>query len=374
MGEVDARQPDLVSFAIGVLDLLERGKFTATYKYAVLLGLIDLCMEHAQADGTLMEVFTTRQLARNVTELYWPHTGSYKRRVVLRQSTGGAAEILAEIQRARDSLDDPDVTFFRFSMDHKDRFEALLDGVESTLIRMPLPRLQTVGQEKERLLYEIGWDDSIGRSKVRAYQQGDPTAGFDNSIRLLPGVAENLVALNGLLRPLIHREWAARVARLNKDHCEGDSLEGFLFGVERIDLGPVRAELLEVQSGRCFYCHETVRPVRAEVDHFIPWARFADNGIFNLVVAHERCNNAKRNFIASVEHLERWVERNTSSSLAPQLAEIATHRRWEADRDGTMGVARSTYLRLKEGARLWRLGDEFVRADPQAVRRALRVA
>ena len=40
------RERSLIRFAEKVLALLDQGSFTATYKYAVLLGLMDLCMEH----------------------------------------------------------------------------------------------------------------------------------------------------------------------------------------------------------------------------------------------------------------------------------------------------------------------------------------
>ncbi len=36
---------DLIRLAERLLAILDRGRFTATYKYAVLLGLIDLCVE-----------------------------------------------------------------------------------------------------------------------------------------------------------------------------------------------------------------------------------------------------------------------------------------------------------------------------------------
>ena len=37
--------PDAIRFAERVLELLDDGRYTATYKYAVLLGLMDLCLE-----------------------------------------------------------------------------------------------------------------------------------------------------------------------------------------------------------------------------------------------------------------------------------------------------------------------------------------
>jgi hypothetical protein len=82
-----------------------------------------------------------------------------------------------------------------------------------------------------------------------AYQRGQ--GGFDNRILLRPRVGEYLVRLNGLLRPLIHRRWAAMVAALN--HQEDSRLEHFLFGAQRLDLSLTRGPLWKIQDGRCFY-------------------------------------------------------------------------------------------------------------------------
>ena len=40
-----------IRFAENALQLLEQGGFVATYKYAVLLGLMDLCLEGTSRDG-----------------------------------------------------------------------------------------------------------------------------------------------------------------------------------------------------------------------------------------------------------------------------------------------------------------------------------
>ena len=47
-----------------------RDPFTAPYKYAVLLGLIDLCMEHSSSDGSVPGAVTTQDLARKILEIY----------------------------------------------------------------------------------------------------------------------------------------------------------------------------------------------------------------------------------------------------------------------------------------------------------------
>lgn len=69
---MSARAPvtDAIGFAERVVALLDEGAFTATYKYAVLLGLLDVVMERTSAKGEPPSVVTTRELAEKVTELY----------------------------------------------------------------------------------------------------------------------------------------------------------------------------------------------------------------------------------------------------------------------------------------------------------------
>jgi 5-methylcytosine-specific restriction endonuclease McrA len=350
----------LVAFGERVLVLLDQGSFVATYKYAVLLALMDLCLEKTRRDGSAPESVTTRQLAEKVVELYWPQTAEFAGRT-LRQNTGAQARIIRDICQFRDTLDDPSVSLHQARFYAAPRFDRLVCGVEWTLILMPLPRLQVVGGEPDRLLYDISWGVEIARAKraVTDYQTGGLGA-FDNNIRLLPGVGDHLVALNGLLRPLVHRAWSAMVAQLNGLH--ESRLEAFLFGVNRSALAAIRQPLLEIQRGTCFYCGRLVRRC-GHVDHFIPWSRYPDNGIHNLVVADERCNRWKRDFLAARQHVLKWRRRNTEYESA--LLEVAGESKWVSHPDDTLGVARGIYLRLPTRARLWSQDQEFCLVGPE---------
>jgi hypothetical protein len=99
---------------------------------------------------------------------------------------------------------DPSTTLYQSQLHTPDTFQALVRRVEWKLVEMPLPRLQVVGNSPDPFIYDIGWDSTIRRR--------DPsTKQFDNQIRFRPDVNEYLVQLNGLLRPLIQRKWAAMV-------------------------------------------------------------------------------------------------------------------------------------------------------------------
>jgi hypothetical protein len=361
-----------IALAERILALLDQGNFTATYKYAVLLGLLDLSLEQTARDGNAPAVLTTQQLAAKVTELYWPHSVPYRGEHVLKQNGGrrdSQAEILTAIRRFRERhAPDPSAPLSRARCGAPVRFESLLRHVEWILIAMPLPRLQVVGKAADPFLYGVAWGLDIRRERVSAYQRGDQSA-FDNRIRFQPDVGEHLVRLNGLLRPLIQQQWTKMVAQLNQ--LEGNRLEAFLFGVERVPLEPVRAALQDLQGNICFYCGCGIGhgpASRPHVDHFVPWARYPNNAVENLVVAHERCNADKRDFLAAASHVCRWRDRMTRQATA--LERIAARAQWAHHPHETDNVARALYFHLPIGAPLWVRQREFDLLDRHAVTEA----
>src|SRR5262249_1623330 len=150
---------------------------------------------------------------------------------VLRQNTTGQAEILSAIMRFRSQCAPEAATSWQGRLAAPTQYGGLVRSVEWKLIEMPLPRLQRMGPASEEFVYQIGWNESIAKRTVDRYIAGDAGA-FDNRVNFKPGVAEYLLQLNGLLRPLIHRRWCAMVALLNK--LEDSRLEEFLFGAERV--------------------------------------------------------------------------------------------------------------------------------------------
>ncbi len=136
--------------------------------------------------------------------------------------------------------------------------------------------------------------------------------------------------------------------------------------------GHPHGDLRELQNNRCFYYE---RPIVGplDVDHFLPWARHPDNGIENLVVTDQRCNNAKRDFLTAADHLARWRNRfDAHSAQSAQLAEIASRVRWDRHAEQTLSVARAIYLRLPAESKLWLRRGEFVDADRLALTTILR--
>jgi hypothetical protein len=368
-------EPDRTAIRLAerLIQLLGRGGFTATYKYAVLIGLMDLCLELTSATGLPPDMITTRQLAEKVIELYWPHCAPYEDTCrVLRQNTGKGdtqAEIVRHIVEFRAAATVNPAASLPLSRARAaaapGAYEKLVRLIEWKLIEMPLPRLQIIGGEEDRFLYEYGFTREISKRTVNEAQQGK-SDGFDNRLLLKPGVSAALIALNGILRPLIYRNWALLVASMNG--LKEPSVEGFLFGAERISLDPVRPRLRELQDNRCFYCEKGLG-TGCHVDHFVPWARHADNSIDNLVAAHEGCNGMKSDYLAAADHVVRWRDR--SARCAADLAEIAREEAWESRPERTVSVARAIYRMLPDDARLWVAGESFLVIDRPRIASAL---
>ena len=154
----DGDERGAIGFAEKVLELLDEGRYTATYKYAVLLALIDLCLEQTQSSGAPPEMVTTRQLADKIVELYWPHSVPFAGVApvaVLKQNTTGQAEIISAITRFRARYaSDPSVPRWESRM--KAAAHEPVRRVEWKLIEMPL-RLQMMGQS-----YQPSFTDLLG--------------------------------------------------------------------------------------------------------------------------------------------------------------------------------------------------------------------
>src|ERR1051325_7172576 len=163
----------VIGFAEKILELIEEGRYTATYKFAVLLALIDVSLESTRASGAPPDAVTTRQLAEKVIEIYWPHAMPFvaSSALVLKQNVRGQAEILSEIVRFREvRTRDRSLPRWEARRIAPDAYEGLVKRVERKLIEMPLPRLQMVGVSHRPFIYEIHWDETIRQRVVGDYQ------------------------------------------------------------------------------------------------------------------------------------------------------------------------------------------------------------
>ena len=335
---------DQVRFIANIERILSEGSFVATYKYALLVALVELAIERGD-DSNRELPLPIRDIADKFAELYWRQAAPYEADgasgvgLVLHQNKGKQAGAITRLARLRDELKGSRSTLAeaRRTADWK----RLVGQMQTLLKNMPLWRLQRVGHEDIRFLYEPG-----------------PGA---NHITLLPGVACHLRERALLIRQLAQTEWLRFVLSLERNRPAlggAVGLSEFLFGSSRAALSvKVNGPLRELQHGRCFYCERNLSSAAA-VDHFIPWSRYPRDLAHNLVLADGACNSRKSDLLGGEIYLERWAE--FVSAHDSDLRQIGTEAGLPADRATSVAVAEWSYGHAERvQAEVWLGGTDY---------------
>ena len=301
-----------LAFLRSLQRLLDEGSFVASYKFALLHAIADLCVLKGDDSGSELELLTS-EIAEQFVRLYWRQSAPFVaggHGTVLKQNTGRQAAVVREVALHHD-LYGGSLAELRRSPSEWSR---LRRKTESTVKVMPLWKLQTVGTERLDFLYE------------------NTDAGA--AVRLKPGVAYCFRAFHPMIVDMLQGAWLQFVQRCNP-RLLGQlvDLRSFLFGARRDSLGKFRPLLREVQRGSCFYCGRGVKAGGA-VDHFIPWRRYPLELGHNFVLAHRGCNSSKSDLLAAEEHLDRWAERTDAcrDELEEGFEQLKALHDWPATR------------------------------------------
>jgi hypothetical protein len=335
---------DQIRFIANIERILSEGSFVATYKYALLVALVELAIERGDDSNRELSL-PIHDIADKFAELYWRQAAPYEAGgvsgpgLVLHQNQGKQASAISRLARLRN-----DLTGSRSTLAEARRtadWKQLVAQMRSLLKSMPLWRLQRVGHEDIRFLYEPG-----------------PGA---NCITLLPGVACHLRERAPLIRRLAQTEWLRFVLSLKQNQPvlgRAVGLSEFLFGSSRAALSlKVSKPLRELQDGRCFYCRRSL-PSAAAVDHFIPWSRYPRDLAHNLVLAHGACNSRKSDLLGGELHLERWAE--FVSDHDAELLAMGTDAGLLVDRATSVAVAEWSYGHAERvQAEVWLGGTDY---------------
>jgi hypothetical protein len=336
-----------IEFLQKVQRLLSEGLFVASYKFALLRSLADLAVLKGDDSGSELEI-NINDIAKVFIELYWRQTRPFcalgnPQGQVLRQNTGQQAAIIQTIASVQAEYPgSPSL------LQHDPpRWNRLVGDVAKTVAIMPLWKLQRVGDEVVDFLYS--------------------NTGKGRAILLKPGVAYCLRNFYGILRNLIEGAWINYVRNQNLQVLgHSTDLGSFLFGAERVALNFYRPILVEVQKDACFYCHQPLRH-KGDVDHFIPWSKYPVDLGHNFVLAHQKCNGNKSDFLAAEEHLGAWVERNDIHGNS--LSKFFAQARVASNLESSVSITRWAYSQTAganglvwvEGDLLRHLGSEWVR-------------
>lgn len=333
-----------VRFIANIERILSEGSFVATYKYALLIALVELAIERGDDSNRELKL-TIRDIADKFAELYWRQAAPYDAdrvtgaRFVLHQNTGRQAGAITRLALLRDELKGSRATLAEARRTAE--WARLVRQMQTLVKAMPLWRLQRVGREDVRFLYRPG-----------------PGA---NHITLLSGVACHLRERAPLIRRLAQTEWLRFVLSLERNRPvigRAVGLSEFLFGSSRAALSlKMGKPLRELQHGRCFYCERSL-PGSAAVDHFIPWSHYPRDLAHNLVLAHHACNSRKSALLGGELYLERWVRFLSDHDAA--LQQFGTDAGLLADRATSVAVAEWSYTHAERvNAEVWLGGTDY---------------
>lgn len=342
-------------FFTNLQQLLVEGTFVSTYKYALLISLARWAVENANYDERVP--LDVGQLTTHYLSLYWPHVqpfgvartglevaeasaryrggeaGSWAG--VLNQDRGGQTPRILKLIR---SEQEAGCAHMR-DLPH-DRRASLSNAARASIRDMPLWKLQVV---------------ATGQESPFLYRRG----GTSSEIVFEPGVVGCLAEFAVLVEHVVRAAWLRFVLRANHRLLGSPAaqLEDFLFPSSRAALSVWRPALQELQGNECFYCGREMGI--AHVDHFLPWSRYPRDLGHNFVLADEACNNAKSDHLASLEHLEKWFQRNDEDG--EQLAQRFEAERLPHDWQTLRRVTGSLYgVAEHAGALVWQEKKQFV--------------
>ncbi len=237
---------DQLVFLTRFQKILDEGQFVATYKFALLIALIELAIERGNDSGVPLEI-KLDWLAEKFIELYWGHAREFCG-LVLSQNNGANINIINHVTALQ--RETPRLSKAR----RIPQWGTTVTCIKVIIRKMPLFRLQLLrGDQRVPFLYE---EVVVG-----------------GAIHLKAGVAYCLRKFSTLLSALARNGWLREV-RDNPRNAyaigQTQSLEEFLFGDERVPLGRIREVLMPLQQGTCFYCGGRLTAAM-HVDHFIPW-------------------------------------------------------------------------------------------------------
>jgi hypothetical protein len=328
---------DQLAFLRQLQRLLDEGSFVASYKYALLHAIADLCVLQGDDSGAPLTL-ATRDLADQFVRLYWRQVAPFPGAAApepLKQNTGRQATVVRVVKETRAKYD---ARLGR--VERSEDWPRLVRTVEETVRKMPLWKLQTIGDERVEFLYDHREEEN------------------PREITLKPGVAYCIRQFYSMIIEMVQGAWTNYVRRTNVHLLGPDAeLRWFLFGSDRQDLSAYRDLLDDVQQGRCFYCARAMKSDVA-VDHFVPWRRYPFDLGHNFVLAHTGCNGRKGDRLAAVVHLRRWDARNRSElyELPRRFAEAGVPHDWQA----SLRITRWAYDQVaRSGGQVWVKGREL---------------
>jgi len=327
--------------------LVVEGDFSATYKFALLNALADICIETPQNGFSSKLEIPFNRIIEKMIQLYWDqaspfNTSNSETPNILYQNSASQVKIITTINKLKANGTHSFSLFLRAPV-RIETIKSLFDSIKTG----PIERLQTLSGQCDAFLYPIQFKSSASQSY---------------SIVLNEGIADCFRKFYDLVIHIARNAWAKKVVSINKKKGilnNNPSVEAFLFSNDRKNLSSILPILTDIQSNKCFYCQKTISSSdESNVDHFIPFSRYSNDTAHNFVMAHARCNNSKSDYLAAFVHRDRWLQQNLDTYRRVIDEELKLHV--HSDPDLTLAISNWAYSQASDiNARLWIAKNEY---------------
>ena len=283
-----------LQFLNGIQYILQNGKVTTTYKFALLISLVRISIEKG-SDIQHNTTISLSEIAEKFIEIYWPQIKPIplekeeNSNFTLNQHN--SSKLQAKVITLLEDLAPKPKTLAELQA-NTEQWETLKHHIIEVLDN-PIRRLQTINKESFEIIYPL-----------KEYKK--------KQIRLYPTAFYSLKQFSTIIEELCQKKWIDTLQGFSKNMpiLQGlPNLEAFLFQSNRIPLTKTVPILKEIQDNLCFYCGKKLND-QPEVDHFIPWSTYQYDMGHNFVLADKSCNSAKSNILATQNFHEKWLLRN----------------------------------------------------------------
>lgn len=333
------QQLDFIAY---IQRMLSEGDFTATYKFALLHAIADVCVEQPIAREQSELVIPLPTLAEKLIILYWHHAVPFSsehagEKALLKQNSGAQSKVISVLYECQQN----NIRNLR-QLKQSSYWKTAFNAAMTTLKTGPLWRLQILAKQEECFLY--------------------PHTRNSQFIKLNAGISHCFRRFYDLVVYLTKNAWLQKIQSIKQNQSligPQSQLQDFLFGTDRNVLTKAKPVLVELQANLCFYCNKPMDK-SIEVDHFIPFSRYTNDLGHNFVAAHSVCNNNKRDYLAAQYHRENWQQQNLVTYADTITNELGHY--FYCDVDTSLAVSNWAYQVAEEnGSKLWvGVKDRFI--------------
>lgn len=283
------------------LNIISLGSKDNTYKFAMARFLIDYSREH-DIDETHVDFAT---IAKYFVGYYWPQICKLKMKHA--PQIKKKPQIVKIIEKEFPKPYYPQ-TYKEITKKEQAKIQRCIDRIVKKCFHNVTWRFQRIKAGKA-VESKIFFDYKISKTKHANLKYVD----LDYGINLNTDAIKFFKKYNAILSKSVILEWAKFLEKLNIGlpklilKTEGGE-------IKRTNLKKFK-KVLEPICNQCFYCHVHLDTNNIHVEHVIPFDYIAEDDIWNLVLACQRCNCKKLGTLPPSKFITKLIKRNYNHNM-----------------------------------------------------------